>query len=83
MAESGEQTQLGQAARPAASPDEAVAERVPDRDPDAACALRFAAPAFAVACPIAGQPDLAHQFGALPEGVWLPDQDVAPYGRRR
>ncbi len=66
-----ELTQLGHAARPAASPDEAVIERVPNPHPDAAYAVRFAAPEFTTLCPVTGQPDFAHLVIDYVPGDWL------------
>ncbi len=141
-------SQLGQSAGSAASPEQAVLERVSNPHPDADYLIRFTAPEFTSICPVTGQPDFAHlvidyvpdawlveskslklyltsfrnhgafhedctvaigkrligllaprwfriggywyprggipidifwQNGSLPEGVWLPDQSVAPY----
>lgn len=144
-------SQLGQSAGSAASPEQAVLERVSNPHPDADYLIRFTAPEFTSICPVTGQPDFAHlvidyvpdawlveskslklyltsfrnhgafhedctvaigkrligllaprwfriggywyprggipidifwQDGSLPEGVWLPDQSVAPYRGR-
>ena len=144
-------TQLGRAAPPPASPDEAVLERVANPHPESLYLARFTAPEFTTLCPITGQPDFAHlvidyapadwlieskslklflgsfrdhgafhedctlgigkrivatagprwlriggywyprggipidvfwQTGPAPEGLWLPDQGVAPYRGR-
>ena len=144
-------TQLGRAAAPPASPDEAVLERVANPHPESLYLARFTAPEFTTLCPITGQPDFAHlvidyapadwlieskslklflgsfrnhgafhedctlgigkriaaaagprwlriggywyprggipidvfwQTGPAPEGLWLPDQGVAPYRGR-
>ena len=53
-------TQLGRPASIAASPDEAVIEKVPNPEPDHAYVVRFAAPEFTSLCPLTGQPDFAH-----------------------
>ena len=144
-------TQLGQVVEPAASPDQAVLERVPNPQSDVTYLARFVAPEFTSLCPVTGQPDFAHlvidyapgetiveskslklflgsfrnhpgfhedvtvgigqrlveemrprwlriggywyprggipidvfwQSGAPPEGLWLPEQGVAPYRGR-
>ncbi len=144
-------SQLGQSAGSAASPEQAVLERVSNPHPDADYLIRFSAPEFTSICSVTGQPDFAHlvidyvpdawlveskslklyltsfrnhgafhedctvaigkrligllaprwfriggywyprggipidifwQDGSLPEGVWLPDQSVAPYRGR-
>jgi len=143
--------QLGRQVAPAASPDTAVLERVPNPHKGTLYACRFTAPEFTSLCPVTGQPDFAQlvidyvpknwlveskslklyltsfrnhgafhedctvaigkrvaslvephflriggywyprggipidvfwQTGALPSGVWLPDQGVAPYRGR-
>jgi 7-cyano-7-deazaguanine reductase len=143
--------QLGAAAVPAASPEEAVIETVANPHPGETYLVRFTYPEFTSLCPITGQPDFAHlvldyvprdrlveskslklffgafrnhgafhedctvgiarrlvaeldpvwlriggywyprggmpidvlyQTGAPPEGLWLPDQGVAPYRGR-
>ena len=54
-------TQLGQATRQPASPDEAVLERVANpRDDGKRYLVRFTAPEFTSLCPMTGQPDFAH-----------------------
>jgi 7-cyano-7-deazaguanine reductase len=53
-------TQLGRDARPAASPDEAELERVPNPHPGTDYLVRFTAPEFTSICPVTGQPDFAH-----------------------
>jgi 7-cyano-7-deazaguanine reductase len=53
-------TQLGRPASIAASPDEAVLEKVPNPEPHHAYVVRFAAPEFTSLCPLTGQPDFAH-----------------------
>ena len=53
-------SQLGQDARPAASPDEARLETVPYARRDGPPAIvRFTAPEFTSICPVTGQPDFA------------------------
>jgi 7-cyano-7-deazaguanine reductase len=53
-------TQLGRPASIAASPDEAVIEKVPNPEPEHAYVVRFVAPEFTSLCPLTGQPDFAH-----------------------
>ncbi len=55
-----ELTQLGQPSTIAASPDEAVLEKVANPQPDTAYVVRFTCPEFTSLCPITGQPDFAH-----------------------
>jgi 7-cyano-7-deazaguanine reductase len=64
-------SQLGQVARPAASPDEAVLGRVPNPHPDADYLVRFTAPEFTSICPITGQPDFAHLVIDYVPTAWL------------
>jgi len=52
-------TQLGRPVEGAASPDEAVLERVPNPRRDALYLARFTAPEFTSLCPVTGQPDFA------------------------
>ena len=52
--------QLGQAARVAATPDEAVLETVPNPQTGSPYLIRFTCPEFTSICPITGQPDFAH-----------------------
>lgn len=144
-------TQLGGSNEIAASPEEAVLERVPNPHIDSPYVARFTCPEFTSLCPVTGQPDFAQlmidyvpnkwlveskslklyltsfrnhgafhedctvaigkrivdllephyfriggywyprggipidvfwQFGTLPEGVWLPDQNVPNYRGR-
>jgi len=144
-------TQLGHEANVAASPDEAVLERVANPQGGQLYLARFTAPEFTTLCPVTGQPDFARlvidyapadwlieskslklylasfrshgafhedctlaigrkvvevarptwlriggywyprggipidvfwQTGPAPEGLWLPDQGVAPYRGR-
>src|SRR5688572_31444860 len=64
-------TQLGQVARPAASPEEAVLERVPNPQADVLYLARFTAPEFTSLCPVTGQPDFAHLVIDYAPGDWL------------
>jgi 7-cyano-7-deazaguanine reductase len=142
---------LGQPSRVAATPEEAVLDRVPNPHPDTDYVARFTCPEFTSLCPVTGQPDFATlvidyvpdrwlleskslklylfafrnhgafhegctvsigkriaalleprwlriggywyprggipidvfwQYGALPGGVWAPDQGVPPYRAR-
>ena len=52
--------QLGRPVSPAASPDAAVLDRVPNPHADTDYVARFTAPEFTTLCPITGQPDFAH-----------------------
>lgn len=60
MTQSPHLTQLGTQIAAAASPEEAVLERVPNPHPDTAYVARFTAPEFTSLCPVTGQPDFAH-----------------------
>jgi 7-cyano-7-deazaguanine reductase len=53
-------TQLGQATKPPASPEEAALERVPNPQPRTRYLVRFTCPEFTSICPVTGQPDFAH-----------------------
>ncbi|OUI88733.1 7-cyano-7-deazaguanine reductase [Acetobacter sp. DmW_043] len=53
-------TQLGRQIQAAASPEEAVLERVAAPHPDKNYLVRFTAPEFTSLCPVTGQPDFAH-----------------------
>ncbi|WP_420797955.1 preQ(1) synthase [Hyphococcus flavus] len=53
-------TMLGTAAKPAASPDEALLETAPNPHAGSAYLVRFTAPEFTSLCPVTGQPDFAH-----------------------
>src|SRR5918994_868979 len=92
-----ETTHLGKSSTLPASPKEAVLDYVPNPRPGALYMVRFAAPEFTSLCPVTGQPDFAHlvidyapgetiveswQSGSPPEGLWLPEQGVAPYRGR-
>ena len=64
-------TQLGQPTTVAASPGEAVLERVPNPEPGQAYLVRFTAPEFTSLCPLTGQPDFAHIVLDYVPGGWL------------
>ena len=64
-------TQLGQVVEPAASPDQAVLERVPNPQSDVTHLARFVAPEFTSLCPVTGQPDFAHLVIDYAPGDWL------------
>ena len=64
-------TQLGQAVEPAASPDQAVLERVPNPQSDVTYLARFVVPEFTSLCPVTGQPDFAHLVIDYAPGDWL------------
>src|SRR4051794_37804303 len=52
-------THLGKPSVLAASPGEAVLDRVPNLHPDTNYVARFAFPEFTLMCPVTGQPDFA------------------------
>ncbi len=64
-------TQLGQAARLPADPDEAVLERVAAPAEGKHYLVRFTAPEFTSLCPITGQPDFAHIVIDYVPGEWI------------
>jgi 7-cyano-7-deazaguanine reductase len=64
-------TQLGRAVTGFASPGEAVLERVPNPQSDAAYVARFTAPEFTSLCPVTGQPDFARLIIDYAPGPWL------------
>ena len=64
-------TQLGKDARVAASPDEAVLERVANPQGDVLYLARFVVPEFTSLCPVTGQPDFAHLVIDYAPGEWL------------
>ncbi len=64
-------TQLGQDAGVAASPAEAVLERVPNPHAGTLYLARFTAPEFTSLCPVTGQPDFAHLVIDYAPGDWL------------
>ncbi|HWI86647.1 MAG TPA: preQ(1) synthase [Sphingomonas sp.] len=53
-------THLGKTSSPAASPEEAVLDYVPNPRPTKRYLVRFTAPEFTSLCPVTGQPDFAH-----------------------
>jgi 7-cyano-7-deazaguanine reductase len=53
-------THLGRSTPPAASPDEAKLDYVPNPRPGKPYLVRFTAPEFTSLCPVTGQPDFAH-----------------------
>jgi 7-cyano-7-deazaguanine reductase len=53
-------TQLGRAAPPPATPDQARLETVPNPHAGATYLVRFTCPEFTSLCPVTGQPDFAH-----------------------
>ncbi|GAA5233666.1 NADPH-dependent 7-cyano-7-deazaguanine reductase QueF [Verticiella sediminum] len=71
MSQTDHLTQLGQAAAPAASPEHAVLERVPNPHPDTDYVARFTAPEFTSLCPVTGQPDFAHLVIDYVPDQWL------------
>jgi 7-cyano-7-deazaguanine reductase len=64
-------TQLGKGAGIAASPHEAVLERVRNPQSDTLYLARFVAPEFTSLCPVTGQPDFAHLVIDYAPGEWL------------
>ncbi|WP_337996062.1 preQ(1) synthase [Oleispirillum naphthae] len=65
-------TQLGRAARAAATPEEAVLERVPwQGEAEARTVVRFTCPEFTSLCPVTGQPDFAHLVIDYVPDRWL------------
>jgi 7-cyano-7-deazaguanine reductase len=52
--------QLGTQSGPAASPEAAVLETVPNPHPGTVYLVRFTCPEFTSLCPVTGQPDFAH-----------------------
>ena len=71
MSQTDHLTQLGRAATPAANPEEAVLERVPNPHADTDYVARFTAPEFTSLCPVTGQPDFAHLVIDYVPGDWL------------
>lgn len=53
-------TQLGGASAIAASPEDAVLEKVTNPHPNVDYVVRFTCPEFTSLCPLTGQPDFAH-----------------------
>ena len=64
-------TQLGQHTAVAATPEEAVLERVGNPQPGEHYLVRFTAPEFTSLCPLTGQPDFAHIVLDYVPGDWL------------
>jgi 7-cyano-7-deazaguanine reductase len=64
-------TQLGQAVRGFANPDDAVLECVPNPQVGALFVTRFTAPEFTSLCPVTGQPDFARLVIDYAPGDWL------------
>lgn len=64
-------TQLGSQTDLPTNPDDAVLERVPNPQKDAAYAVRFTAPEFTSLCPITGAPDFAYLMIDYVPGEWL------------
>ncbi len=55
----------------AASPDEAVLERVANANAQTPYVVRFSCPEFTSICPVTGQPDFAHLVIDILPGEWL------------
>jgi 7-cyano-7-deazaguanine reductase len=55
----------------AASPDEAVLERVANANAQTPYIVRFSCPEFTSICPVTGQPDFAHLVIDILPGEWL------------
>lgn len=64
-------TQLGAEVTAAASPEEAVLERVPNPQRGEVFLTRFTCPEFTSLCPVTGQPDFAHFMIDYVPGAWL------------
>jgi len=64
-------TQLGQSVAGFGSPAEAILERVPNPQSDAAYVARFTAPEFTSLCPVTGQPDFARLIIDYAPDKWL------------
>ena len=64
-------TQLGQAAKLPASPEEATLDRVANPHGDTDYLVRFTAPEFTTLCPVTGQPDFAHLVIDYAPGKWI------------
>jgi len=64
-------TELGRPSAIAASPGEAVLERVPNPHRDTRYVARFVCPEFTSLCPITGQPDFAHLVIDYVPAQWL------------
>lgn len=64
-------SQLGGSNEIAASPEEAVLERVPNPQADTPYVARFTCPEFTSLCPVTGQPDFAQLMIDYVPGDWL------------
>ncbi len=64
-------TQLGSDATFAASPEEAVLEKVPNPQRGEVFVTRFTCPEFTSLCPVTGQPDFGHFMIDYVPGNWL------------
>jgi 7-cyano-7-deazaguanine reductase len=64
-------TQLGRFVGRAASPEEAVLERIANPHPGTLYAARFTCPEFTTLCPVTGQPDFAHLVVDYVPDRWL------------
>ncbi|GAA6212156.1 preQ(1) synthase [Hyphomicrobiales bacterium 4NK60-0047b] len=64
-------SQLGGSNEIAASPKEAVLERVPNPQADTPYVARFTCPEFTSLCPVTGQPDFAQLMIDYVPGDWL------------
>ena len=64
-------SQLGHQVAAAASPEDAVLERVPNPQIDTNYVARFTVPEFTSLCPVTGQPDFAHLVIDYVPGKWL------------
>lgn len=64
-------TQLGGENVIAASPEEAVLEKVPNPQSDTDYVARFTCPEFTSLCPVTGQPDFAYLMIDYVPGEWL------------
>jgi len=64
-------SQLGHPSQIAASPEEAVLERVANPQNDTHYVARFVCPEFTSLCPVTGQPDFAHLVIDYVPGDWL------------
>lgn len=64
-------SQLGGSNEIAASPEEAVLERVPNPQADTPYVARFTCPEFTSLCPVTGQPDFAQLMIDYVPGKWL------------
>ena len=62
---------LGADSAIAASPDEAVLERVANANAQTPYIVRFSCPEFTSICPVTGQPDFAHLVIDMLPGEWL------------